>query len=79
MTSRVAMSVADIESVSVEWWREQQARWMRTGYGVDPNQIGLRHYPDGDDCKCCTCAGTPVYITQPPPEFQPELIRRGLI
>jgi hypothetical protein len=28
--------------------------WKKTGHGIDPNQIGFRHYDDGD-CECLIC------------------------
>jgi hypothetical protein len=77
------MDIVDMQSTSDEWLREQMERWERTGYGIDPNQKGFRHYPlewypnRSWDCHCYQCSGTPIYATTPPPEIQPDLIRMG--
>ena len=40
--------------------------WMKTGYGIDPNQAAMRHYPEDEDCQCFKCAGTRVITTKAP-------------
>lgn len=35
-------------------------RWKASGYGIDPNQLAFRHYPDDPDCRCHECADTPI-------------------
>lgn len=42
---------------------------MATGYGIDPNQIALRHDPADKDCQCFQCADTPIITTKAP--YQP--------
>ena len=44
-------------------------QWMATGYGIDPNQIALRHDPADKDCQCFQCADTPIITTKAP--YQP--------
>jgi hypothetical protein len=49
-------------------------RWKATGYGVDPNQIAFRHYPDDPNCLCHECADTPIEgynFHGLPPEYAP--------
>jgi hypothetical protein len=42
------------------------ARWKATGYGIDPNQPALRHYPNTNNtCHCHWCAGTTITTTEP--------------
>ena len=41
-------------------------QWTQTGYGIDPNQIAMRHYPGEEDCKCFKCAGTPILTSHAP-------------
>lgn len=41
-------------------------QWQETGFGIDPNQIAMRHYPEDEDCQCFKCAGTRVITTKAP-------------
>ena len=50
--------------------------WMKTGYGIDPNQIAMRHYPGDAKCECFKCAGTPVIKTKAPYEPTGERVWR---
>lgn len=44
-------------------------QWQETGFGIDPNQIAMRHDPGEQNCQCFKCAGTPVIRTKAP--YQP--------
>lgn len=41
-------------------------QWQETGFGIDPNQVALRHYPGDKDCQCFQCADTPIITTKAP-------------
>ena len=50
-------------------------RWKTTGYGIDPNQVGMRHYRGDPECLCNWCVGTPILITEPPTLPEPAPTR----
>ena len=45
-------------------------QWQATGYGINPSQPALRHFPENSSCPCWKCAGAPVVVTSMPPEMR---------
>lgn len=41
-------------------------QWQETGFGIDPNQVAMRHDPADENCQCFKCAGTRVITTRAP-------------
>lgn len=55
--------------------QSQIDRWMCTGYGIDPNQLAFRHYPDDEHCGCHQCAGTPIETRYAPSAYYGQINR----